>query len=282
VQTAETIEKMRVAGRRGLPARPTHTVNRSSSARRSGTGSRNRTGTIRNCLYGDVMTDVAMISGRQFLESAGVQDWRVIWGGGWACACFRTGSFEAGIALVERIGALATITRRPPDVDLRPDTVTVRLFSGTWGELSQHDVGVARQISLAARELGARPDPGLVQHVQVAIDATSPATVRPYWRAVLGYQEVGAEDVFDPLRRGPSFWFQDMDVPRPQRNRLHIDIYLPHDQVRARIDAALAAGGRIVSDARAPHWWTLADPEGNEVDLAIWMMGPDGLDTVTA
>jgi pterin-4a-carbinolamine dehydratase len=47
-------------------------------------------------------------------------------------------------------------------------------------------------------------------------------------------------------------------------------IYLPHDQVQARIDAALAAGGRIVSDAHAPGWWTLADPEGNEVDLAIW------------
>jgi len=30
------------------------------------------------------------------------------------------------------------------------------------------------------------------------------------------------------------------------------------------------AGGRIVSDAHAPSWWTLADPEGNEADLAIW------------
>jgi hypothetical protein len=48
------------------------------------------------------------------------------------------------------------------------------------------------------------------------------------------------------------------------------DIYLPHDQVQARIDAALAVGGRIVSDAHAPLSWTLADPEGNEVDLAIW------------
>jgi len=44
----------------------------------------------------------------------------------------------------------------------------------------------------------------------------------------------------------------------------------PHDQVQARIAAAVAAGGHIVSDANAPGWWTLADPEGNEVDLAIW------------
>jgi 4a-hydroxytetrahydrobiopterin dehydratase len=62
-----------------------------------------------------------------------------------------------------------------------------------------------------------------------------------------------------------------MDAPRPQRNRMHIDVYLPHDQVEGRIAAAVAAGGRVVSDTNAPGWWTLADPEGNEVDLAIWM-----------
>ena len=32
----------------------------------------------------------------------------------------------------------------------------------------------------------------------------------------------------------------------------------------------LAAGGRIVYDGHAPDWWTLADPEGNEVDVAPW------------
>ena len=61
-----------------------------------------------------------------------------------------------------------------------------------------------------------------------------------------------------------------MESPRTGRNRFHIDIYVPPDQVQARIDAALAAGGQIVSDAHAPGWWTLADPEGNEADLAIW------------
>jgi len=33
------------------------------------------------------------------------------------------------------------------------------------------------------------------------------------------------------------------------------------------------SGGRIVSDAGAPEWWTLTDPEGNEVDLAPWRDG---------
>jgi len=211
------------------------------------------------------------ITGRQFLSYEGVDDWRPIWGGGWACAYFRTGSFGTGVALVGRIGALAAAADHYPDIDLRPEGVTVRLFSGTWEQLSQRDVELARQISGAARELDAEADSSRVQHVQVAIDTTTPSTVRPFWRAVLGYDAVGDEDVFDPLRRGPTFWFQQMDAPRPQRNRIHIDIYLPHDQIEGRIAAAVAAGGRVISDKHAPGWWTLADPEGNEVDLAIWM-----------
>jgi 4a-hydroxytetrahydrobiopterin dehydratase len=213
------------------------------------------------------------ITGQQFLSFDGLEDWRPIFGGGWACAYFRTGSFQSGAALVERIGALAAAAAHYPDVDLRPEGVTVRLFSGAWEQLSMSDVELARQISGAARELKAVADPSRVQHVQVSIDALEPAQVQPFWRAVLGYDGVGDVDVFDPLRRGPTLWFQQMDAPRPQRNRIHIDVYLPHDQVEDRIAAAVAAGGRVVSDKFAPGWWTLADPEGNEVDLAIWMAG---------
>ncbi len=215
--------------------------------------------------------ETGRITGRQFLSCEGTEDWRPIWGGGWACAYFRTGSFETGVALVQRIGVLAAAADHYPDIDLRPEGVTVRLFSGVWEQLSRRDAELARQISGAARELSAEADPGRVQHVQVAIDAITPSAVRPFWRAVLGYDEAGAEDVFDPLRRGPTFWFQQMDAPRPLRNRIHIDVYLPHDQIEGRIAAAVAAGGRVISDEHAPGWWTLADPEGNEVDLAIWM-----------
>ena len=113
-------------------------------------------------------------------------------------------------------------------------------------------------------------DPSAVQHVQISIDALVTAEVLPFWRAVLGYRAAGGEDVLDPHRRGPPFTFQQMDAPRPQRNRIHIDVYVPRDQAEARIAAALAAGGHMVNDTHAPHWWTLADAEGNEVDLAIW------------
>jgi 4a-hydroxytetrahydrobiopterin dehydratase len=210
------------------------------------------------------------LTAAQFSASAGVSDWRVLWGGGYAAARFLTGSFATGLALVAAIGEIAAVSGHDPDVDVRPASVTVRLCTPEVQGLTSRDADLAREISAAAAQLRVPADPTDVQHVQVAIDAMDIASVRPFWQAVLGYAEVGDEDLFDAHREGPTFWFQQMDSPRTERNRFHIDIYVPHDQVQARIDAALAVGGRIVSDAHAPGWWTLADPEGNEADLAIW------------
>ncbi len=210
------------------------------------------------------------LTAAQFSASPGVADWRVLWGGGYTAARFMTGSFSAGVALVAAIGALAAASGHDPDVDVRPESVTVRLGTAEAEGLTNKDADLAREISAAAARLRFPADPAAVQHVQVAIDAMDIARVRPFWQAVLGYAPVGDEDLLDVHRQGPTFWFQQMESPRTERNRFHIDIYVPHDQVQGRIDAALAAGGRIVSDANAPEWWTLADPEGNEADLAIW------------
>ena len=195
-------------------------------------------------------------------------DWRVVRDD--AATHFRTESFAAGVELVGAIAKLADAANHHPDVDLRPDGVTVRLRSDSDGGLSERDVALAGEISAAARELGVPIDPTGVQIVQVAIDALVIPDVLPFWRAVLGYREVGDEDLLDPHFQGPPFWFQQMDAPRPQRNRIHIDVYVPHDEAEARVAAAIAAGGHIVSDANAPEWWTLADAEGNEVDVASW------------
>jgi hypothetical protein len=45
-----------------------------------------------------------------------------------------------------------------------------------------------------------------------------------------------------------------LDAPRPQRNRVHIDVYVPHDRAEARIAAAIAAGGHLVTDRYAPAY----------------------------
>jgi len=217
------------------------------------------------------------ITARQFHEADGVEDWRVVGEG--ACTYFRTGSFAAGARLVHAIGELAGLEDHQPDLDLRSGGVTVRLITITddYFGLSERHIELARQISAAARELGVPADPSAVQTVQVTIDALVSPDVMPFWRAVLGYEYRGDtrdEDLIDPRGRGPSFWFQRMDAPRPQRNRIHVDVWVPHDQAEARVGASIAAGGHLVSDQHAPQWWTLADAEGNEADVAT-LMGRD-------
>jgi 4a-hydroxytetrahydrobiopterin dehydratase len=216
------------------------------------------------------------ISPKQFLAATGVEDWRVVGDG--ACACFRPRSFADGARLVQAIGELAGPDAHQPDVHLRPEDVTVRLISITsdYYGLSRRDLELARRISELAREQGVPSDPSMLQSVQVSIDALAIPEVLPFWRALLGYRDRGdsAEDLIDPRGRGPSFWFQQMDAERPQRNRIHIDVWLPPEQAEARIAAAVAAGGRLVTDEHAPEWWVLADPEGNEACVAT-ILGRD-------
>ena len=201
------------------------------------------------------------ISPRRFHEHG----WRVLRDD--ACTYFATGTFANGVALVAAIAEVSGGDRHP-DIDLRPEGVTVRL--GTHGPLpTGEDLALAERISAAARELGASIDLDGLQAVQVAVDALVIPDVLPVWQAVLGYLKVDA-DLIDPRLSGPPFWFQQMDAPRPQRNRIHIDLYVSQDEAEARVAAGLATGGHLVSDAHAPEWWTLADAEGNEVDIAPW------------
>jgi 4a-hydroxytetrahydrobiopterin dehydratase len=201
------------------------------------------------------------ITAGQFHAADGVDDWQVLYH--IVSAHFRTGSLAKGIALVDEIGRLAGAAEEHLNVDLRHTSVTVTLKT--------RDIALARQISAAAQALGIRADPSAVQHVHVTIDALVPAHVLPFWRALLGYRQIGDDYMFDPTGRGPCFEFQRMDAPRPQRNRMHIDVAVPHEQAEARIAGALAAGGHLVSDAHAPRWWILADPEGNEACVATWL-----------
>jgi 4a-hydroxytetrahydrobiopterin dehydratase len=215
------------------------------------------------------------ITPRQFHESEGVDDWRVVGDG--AAAFFRTGSFTAGARFVGAIGELAGLDDRSPDVDVRHDGVTVRLITiaDDYYGMSQRDVELARQISAVARDEGLSADPSAVQSLLVIPGAPNVAEVMPFWRAVLGYEPRGDspdEDLVDPRGRGPSFWFETMDEPRRDGGgAIHVAIWVPYEQAEARVAAALAAGGRMVRDQFAPAWWTLADAAGNEADIATTM-----------
>ena len=114
-----------------------------------------------------------------------------------------------------------------------------------------------------------------VQVLEIAIDVLDAAKVRPFWQAVLGYVDQPGQSgpmagLIDPLGQGPAFWFQQMDEPRPQRNRIHFDVSVPHDEAHQRIQDTIAAGGTLLSDAEAPAFWILADAEGNEACICTW------------
>ncbi len=200
--------------------------------------------------------------------------WRVVLGR--LHATFATGSFGSGVALVERIAAAADEVDHHPDVDLRYPAVHVTLVSHDARGLTERDVALAARISAIADELGVEGTPGVPQELEIAIDALDIPAVLPFWRAVLGYDDEpppapdASPALADPAGRGPAVWFQQMDAPRPQRNRIHVDVTVPHDVAQARVRAAIDAGGHLVSDARAPAFWVLADAEGNEACVCTW------------
>jgi pterin-4a-carbinolamine dehydratase len=211
---------------------------------------------------------------RAFHDAGGVDDWRVLFWG--AYAHYRIDSFADGARLVAAIAEVADALGHFPDVDLRPQGVTVRTFSHEDGALSERDIELALQISAVARELGLQPDPSQVQTVGIAVAQGAGVDVRPFWAAAFGYNHLGAEDAIDPQRRNPHLWFHDLDPPKPGRGRVHIDVSVPADQAEARVAAALAAGGRIADDSHAPHWWMLASPDNHGVDIAAWPDFEDG------
>jgi len=192
------------------------------------------------------------------------------------------GPDAAHLRLDLRADRVDLVLRTPADLVLRTPADLV-LRTPANGRLSRLDATLAARISAAVGELGLATTPGgagaarPVQALEIAIDALDIPAVLPFWRAVFGYVVAArllAEGheviVVDPAGQGPTVWFQQLDAPRPQRNRIHFDLTVAEDEAEVRIAAALAAGGRLVSDAEARAFWVLADPEGNEVCICTW------------
>jgi 4a-hydroxytetrahydrobiopterin dehydratase len=216
------------------------------------------------------MTDY--LTPAQFDASDGVADWRVISDG--ACAFFRATTFTASAAFVQAIAGLPRMGEIGTGVDVRHDGVAVKLLTQAddWWGPSARDVQLARRISEIARDQGLEPDTTAIQSVLVVPGGLDTAAIMPFWRAVLGYeprQDSPEEDLVDAHDRGPAFWFERMNEPRPDGGgAIHLAIWVPYEEAEARVQAALAAGGHLVRDDYAPMWWTVADSAGNEADIA--------------
>ncbi|HSO70158.1 MAG TPA: VOC family protein [Arachnia sp.] len=191
------------------------------------------------------------------------------------------GSFPSALAFVNDVGRIAEEHNHHPEIDLRYSRVHLAVASHDAGGITERDVAFGSAVADLVAARGLEPVTSNLAEFEIAIDALDIPAVLPFWRAVTGYADDGPEALADPLLIGPPIWFQQMDEPRPQRNRIHIDLTLPHDEVRTRLDRALAAGGTLLSDAAAPSFWVLSDPEGNEVCLCTWQ-GRDEWDALDA
>lgn len=212
-----------------------------------------------------------LLEGHDRWPGAGAEDWRLVFA---AVACYPTTSVDQAVQLANDIAVLADDAALPLAIDLRPGLLVLDTGKDRW-EMNEGYEVLAARVQQIARAAGLRADTSLPRFVQIGVDAVDIPAVRRFWCAVLGYEEdprPDVTDIVDPRLLNPVLFFQDLDAAdtarRAQRNRIHVDVFLPHDRARERVDAGLAAGGRVVRD-RAPFWWTLADPEGNEVDLAV-------------
>ncbi len=209
------------------------------------------------------------VTAAEFDATEGVDDWRFVLGT--IRAEFALDSFPAGAALVAAIAGAAEAAVHHPDVSLRyPGVVRVVLTTHATGGLTTLDVELARTISALAAEAGAESRPLVSEQIELALDTMDADRIRPFWAAVLGYADDGHGNLADPARQGPPMWFQQMDEPRSERNRFHLDITVAHDVAEERVAAAVAAGGTLVSDRRARAFWVLADAEGNEACICTW------------
>ena len=199
---------------------------------------------------------------QQILE-ARLDDWRQLAQA--LHARFLTGDFVTGLRFVTSVAEAAERADHHPDVTLTYPFVDIRLVSHDVSLVTRRDLDLARRISEIAREQGIGARPSAPTQFELALDTADVAAIGPFWAALLtgSPDSLKGNNVVDPAGRVPLLWFQHTDAHETPRQRFHLDVWVPHDVAEERIAAAVAAGGRVVDDKRAPSFVVLADPEGN-------------------
>ena len=148
----------------------------------------------------------------------------------------------------------------------------------------------------------------MIAGLQIAFDCKDPRKLSEFYRQLLGFErekappgfasmeewatargvpeerwrgrELVSNAIVDPNGRWPRIWFNEMDTPKPGKNRIHLDCFVGNGPLaklaerKAKVDPvverALALGATI--DERVEdggyYFVTCLDPEGNEFDIA--------------
>ena len=220
---------------------------------------------------------MTMLFGEQINE-AQLTDWRKLAQG--LHARYVVADFAAGARLVSAVGdgvpdlgdhLRATVGDGYVDLKLISLDAVYRDGEGNdhvveW--VTQRDLDLADRISGIAAEQGARSDTTGIMNIELALDTAHEDRVAPFWSALMtGSQEARGRgtiggDVRDAAGRVPYLWFQETEEHETPRQRFHLDVFVPREHAEARIAAAVAAGGVVVSEEDG--FTILADADGNK------------------
>ncbi len=181
---------------------------------------------------------------------------------------YETSNFATATEFVDRVAQLADAVGHHPEVHLGYGSVVFELSSHDAGGVTARDVDLATRIQAIADSLGATASARPASRYTICIDAVDPGRIRDFWRIGMDYDEKHGDEgveLVDPRGLAPTIWFQQMDPPRTDRNRIHLDVYLAASEAETRVHSIVVAGGTLVTDQYAPGWWVLADAEGNEL-----------------
>ena len=131
---------------------------------------------------------------------------------------------------------------------------------------------------------------------QLTIDAGDPHAQADFWAAALGLEvednealieavlaQGGAQESDTLVHRGRRYWadlvavrgpgprllFQRVPEPKSVKNRLHLDLHVGEERIRAEVERLVGLGAVEGREWRLPsgHWVAMTDPEGNEFDV---------------
>ena len=117
---------------------------------------------------------------------------------------------------------------------------------------------------------------GVGTYLFTTIDCDDPDRLATFWAEVLGTEVGLAMDdgryVFLKSNESlPALCFQRVPEPKTAKNRIHLDVSV--DDLSVATDRIVALGGSWLDGSEqqleGTTWRTMADPEGNEFDIAV-------------
>lgn len=184
--------------------------------------------------------------------------------------------FAHAIDFVNRFTEIAESQDHHPDFDIRYNTVRMRVLSHDVGHLTERDLKFAAAVNELIEELELKRQPAKVTRTQLVIVTPNSAAIKPFWQAVYDFRQSKRDssllsdrsDVLPPIR------FHELpDVQRSAEasdgapGNIHLEVMVPAALAAQRLQSAIDAGGKLLSDAKAAYRWELADADGNRVIL---------------